>query len=125
MLAVEIVDGGQIAVGDTVTGSLTPGVRVQYQLTLPGGVITSVFAAGEDDTLDTVLNLYEETGERLILTNDDADHTTLGSALEELEVGDEDFNVIVEVATLRDAGAGDFTLEIVDVTDQVEAETAA
>ena len=123
-LTYEIVDSGPLAVGDSVTDSISPGVRFHYSLTLPGGRITSLFLSSEDRELDTILNLYDSQGERLILSNDDADENTLGSALEDLEVGDEDFDVLVEVATVRDTGTGDFTLEVVDVTDQAE-ETAA
>lgn len=116
MLAVEIVEGGSISVGGEVTGAIQPSERVQYALTLPGGKMTSVFVEG-DDELDVVVNLYSADGEQLLASNDNADETTRNATLEDLEVGVNDFDVIVEVATLRDLGEGTFTLRVVDATE--------
>jgi len=71
-----------------------------------------------------VLNLYDETAENLLISNDDMNEETLNAALEELEVGEEDFNVIIEVATVNDLDQGTITLRIVDVTADVESADA-
>jgi hypothetical protein len=115
-LSAEVIDAGSISVGDEVTGDIQPGQRIRYALTLPGGQITSIFAEGDAD-LDVMLNLYAAGGEELLTSNDDASEDTLNAALEELEVGEDDFDVIVEVATVRDLGAGTFTLRVVDATE--------
>jgi C-terminal processing protease CtpA/Prc len=113
-LTFEIADSGTLAVGDTVTASILPGLRLRYNLTLPGGQMTTITATGQDDPeMNLILNLYDSTGTGLLLSSDGS-----GSAeLEELEVGDADFEVIVEVTTPRDAGAGTFVLEVTDVTE--------
>lgn len=119
-LAAEIIDNGSISVGDEVTGEIQPGQRMQYALTLPGGKTTSIFVDG-DDELDVVLNIYSGDGANLLASNDDASDNTLNAALEELEVGEDDFEVIIEVATVRDLGAGTFTLRVVDATAEASA----
>ena len=120
-LSFDVITGGDIAVGDTVTETIEPGTRVRYNLTLPGEQVTSIFLTSPDDEIDVVLNLYGPDGETLIASNDDVDSDTLNAALEGLEVGDEDFDIIVEVATFGDEGEGEYTLEIVDATEQLEA----
>lgn len=125
VLAVDIVDGGTLQVGDTVSGEIRQTQRIRYNLTLPGGRLTSIFLEDEAGVLDTVLNIYSADGERLLASNDDVDETTLNSALEELAVGEQDFAVVVEVATLRDSGEGTFTLRIVDATAAEDAEATA
>src|SRR5690606_32319856 len=102
--------------GDEVTGDIQPGQRVRYALTLPGGQITSIFAEGTNE-LDVMLNLYSADGEQLLASNDDVSEDTLNAALEELEVGEDDFDVVVEVATVRDLGEGTFTLRVADVSE--------
>jgi C-terminal processing protease CtpA/Prc len=115
-LTAEIIDNGSISVGEEVTGDIQPGQRLRYTLTMPGGKLTSIFADGDND-LDVILNIYSAEGEELLASNDDASEETLNAALEELEVGTEDFDVIVEVATVRDLGEGTFTLRVVDATE--------
>jgi hypothetical protein len=114
-LAYDILDSGSLQVGDVVTVSMRPNARLHYTITLPAGTYVSIFAEA-DGTIDPVLNLYDETGENVLLSNDDMNEETLNAALEELEVGEEDFNVIIEVATVNDLDQGTLTLRIVDVT---------
>ncbi|MBZ0300930.1 MAG: peptidase S41 [Anaerolineae bacterium] len=121
VLAVTMVDGGALQVGDEITADIQPNTRVQYALTLPGGRVTSIYLESANDAMDPVLNLYSADGATLLANNDDADETTLNAALEDLEVGADDFDVIVEVATVRDGDAGTYTLRVVDVTDAAEA----
>ena len=108
-----VIMGGEIGVGDTVTGALEPGVRVRYVLTLDAGDAFSIYLGDDTGTLDTVLRAYTLDGE-LIGENDDASAQTLGSAFEDLTV-DAAVTVILEVATFNDAGAGAYTLEVVDL----------
>ena len=123
VLAYDILDSGTIQVGDVVTASIRPNARLHYTLTLPADTFTSIFVEA-DGTIDPVLNLLDETGENLLLSNDDRADDTLNAGLEELENTDEDFTLIVEVATVGDQDEGTFTLRVVDVTEEMNAAEA-
>jgi C-terminal processing protease CtpA/Prc len=116
VLTVEIINSGGINVGDEVTGDIQPGQRIRYALTLPGGKITSIFAEGANE-LDVMLNLYSADGTQLLASNNDMSEDTLNAALEELQGGENDFDVIIEVATTRNLGEGTFTLRVVDISE--------
>lgn len=105
--------GGDLAIGDEVTGEIAAGERVRYTLDVKKGDVISLLLAGEDDTLDTVLNLYD-LGDNPLMTNDNATASdTVSSAIEELEIP-VDLTLVVEVATKGDAGEGSYTLSVVD-----------
>jgi C-terminal processing protease CtpA/Prc len=103
---VEIVDGGEVGYDEEVEGTIEAGQRVQYTLTLEGGAEpVSIFILGD---LDTHLRIYDETGETLLIENDDyagtANSGYPGIAL------DQDVTVILEVSTAGDVESGDYTL---------------
>ncbi len=123
VLSYDILASGTLQIGDVVTASIRPQARLQYTLTLPADTFTSIFVEA-DGTIDPVLNLYDETGEVLLLSNDDMADDTLNAALEELENTDEDFTIVIEVATVGDQDEGTFTLRIVDVTAEMAAAEA-
>jgi len=116
VLTVEIINSGGINVGDEVTGDIQPGQRIRYALTLPGGKITSIFAEGANE-LDVMLNLYSADGTQLLASNNDMREDTRNAALEEQQGGENDFDVIIEVATTRNLSEGTFTLRIVDISE--------
>ena len=64
-----------------------PDQRVRFRVTLPADRIVSAYLSGADDTVDTVLGIYNESGDNLLGENDDADDDTRSSALTDLEVG--------------------------------------
>jgi C-terminal processing protease CtpA/Prc len=101
-----ITDGGVLEYESEVTGEIAAGERVQYQFTIQGGEPISLYLVAEG--LDTVLNVYDQSGENLLTSNDDF-AGTLNSALEDIEVGT-DLTVLLEVATIDDAGEGSYTL---------------
>ena len=109
LLTIEILEGGTIAMGDTVEGTIAPSSRVQYTLTLSAGDVISIFARSEE--IDTYLALYL-SADTPILTDDDSLGTD--AALEELEIP-QDLTLIVEVRSATDRETGSFTLEVVDV----------
>lgn len=114
LLSIEIIDGGAIAVGETVEGAVNPGSRVQYTLAVSEGDLISIFARSEE--IDTFLALYL-SGETPILTDDDSFGTD--AALEELEIP-RDLVLVVEVGSATDGEAGAFTLEVADVRPEEE-----
>lgn len=111
---IETTDGGAVALGDEVTGDLTPGVRVRYTLDVKQDDRISLYVEDESGALDTVLSLYD-TGDNLLLVNDDATEETVNSAIEDLEIP-VDLTLVVEVATKDDEGEGAYTLRIVDAS---------
>lgn len=118
-------DAGEIAVGDVVTGQILQRQRLRYTLTLPAGSVTDMLLGSEDGELDTLLNLYDASGETLLDSNDDIELPGSGSALYGVEAGDEELVVIVEVTTYNDSSEGEFILEIVDATAAMEEEEEA
>jgi hypothetical protein len=99
---------GEIEVGGEIEGSIKPNQRIRYTLDLEEGDVISIYLEGVAG-LDTVLRLYSVAGV-LLAENDDAPGT-LSSALVGLEVPF-DLTIIVEVATYRDEGEGDFILSV-------------
>ena len=117
LLAVETIDGGEISVGETITGTLASRSVVQYTLSLSAGDVISVFARSED--FDTFLALYLN-GDSPIMTDDDSYDTD--AALEELEVPS-DLQLVVEVSSALGDEEGTYTLEVVDAAPEEESDS--
>ncbi|MCZ0940350.1 MAG: S41 family peptidase [Caldilineaceae bacterium] len=112
LLAVETIDGGEIAIGDVIEGTLAAQTVVQYTLPLSAGDVISIFARSEE--FDTYLALYLD-GDSPIMTDDDSYDTD--AALEELEVPS-DLQLIVEVSSALGDEEGTYTLEVVDASEE-------
>ena len=117
LLAVETIDGGEISIGETITGTLASRSVVQYTLSLSAGDLISIFARSED--FDTFLALYLN-GDSPIMTDDDSYDTD--AALEELEVPS-DLQLVVEVSSALGDEAGTYTLEVVDAAPEEESDS--
>ncbi len=117
--AIDVVDGGTIAVGDTVTGDIAVRQRVQYTLTFDQDQTIDILLTDADQTLDTHLRIYDDTGSVLLIDNDDADAGTgvnpPNSALTQLDVP-AGLTVILEVGTYEDASAGSYTLQVAELS---------
>ena len=67
----------------------------------------------ETGQLDTIMSLYDESGAQLLAENDDIDETTLNSGFTELEVGDQDITILIEIRLVPGVEeGGDYTLTI-------------
>ncbi|MBX3015003.1 MAG: PDZ domain-containing protein [Caldilineaceae bacterium] len=115
---IETTDGGELAIGDEVTGELVPGTRVRYTLEVQEGESISIYLEDETGELDTVLNLYD-TRDNLLLANDNAEAETVNSAIEELQIP-VDITLVIEAATKGDDDSGAYTLRIVDASTEDE-----
>ena len=115
LLAVETIDGGEIAVGDVITATLASKSVVQYTLPLSAGDVISIFARSED--FDTYLALYLNS-DSPIMTDDDSYDTD--AALEELEVPS-DLELVVEVSSAVGDEEGTYTLEVVDLSEEEDS----
>ncbi len=105
-LTYEVEDGGEIAIGDSVEGSLTPGVRVQYTLNVSEGDIIDMMVTDETDGLNATIGVLDEAGNALLPSD---------TTFEELEIP-VDLTLILEIASPGDNSEGDFTLSVEDAT---------
>ena len=121
----ELIDGGELSLGAGSTevqanGVVGPDQRVRYRATLPGNRIVSIYLSGVDDTVDTVLGIYNESGSNLLGENDDADDDTRGSVLADLDVGEQAAAFTLEVRVKNSSDVQQFTLKIVEVPQEEE-----
>ncbi len=107
-LAIELTDGGEIAVGDAIEGELTPGVRVRYTLTVKEGDVLNITAAS--DGMDMFAAIYD-AGENQLLSNDDLAEGDLNAGWVELAIP-ADLTLILEVSSAEDDETGTYTLTI-------------
>jgi C-terminal processing protease CtpA/Prc len=108
---ITLTEGGEIVLGDTVTGEIVAGERVQYTFTLEEDAIVDITLGDESGQLDTFLRLYDTEG-NLLIDNDDSDAGgTVNSALTELEIP-AGFTIVIEVGTYEDASEGEYTLTV-------------
>lgn len=128
----ELIDGGELSLGIGSTevranGAVGPDQRVRYRVRLPANRTVSVFLAGEDDSVDTVLGIYDRDGQQLLGENDDADDDTRSSAWTDLAVGEQSGVFLFEVRVKNTSERQAFTLKVVGVEpedDDVEQEDA-
>ncbi len=119
---VEIIDGGDIAIGDSVDGSVEPNVAVRYTLQASEGDVINLYAIS--DEIDPALGLYDTSG-NLLLANDDLEgQDTLDAGFEELAIP-RDLLLVVEVSSASGQDAGNFTLIVEDAAGASAAEEEA
>ena len=124
----ELIDGGELSLGVGSTevqanGMVGPEQRVRYRVTLPANRTVSVFLSGADDTVDTVLGIYDREGSQLLGENDDADEDTRSSAWTDLSIGENAGVFLFEVRVKNTSDVQAFTLKVVGVeADEDESE---
>jgi C-terminal processing protease CtpA/Prc len=107
----ETVEGGEIAVGDSVEGEIEAGTRVSYTLEVEDDAVLNISLGDETGNIDTVLRIYDEDG-LLIAENDDSPAgNTYNSLVEGLEVEAGDV-LIIKVGTYNDSYDGEYTLTV-------------
>ena len=122
----ELVDGGELALGVGSTevqanGIVGPDQRVRYRVRLSANRTVSMFLRGEDDSVDTVLGVYDQEGSQLLGENDDADDETRGSALTDIAIGESSAVFLLEVRVKNTNEVKSFTLQVVGVEPEEEA----
>jgi uncharacterized surface protein with fasciclin (FAS1) repeats/C-terminal processing protease CtpA/Prc len=119
--SVEISDGGDIAIGDSVEGSIEAGVVVRYTLEVTEGQVINIYASS--DEIDASLGIYD-TADNLLLANDDLEgQDTLDAGFEELAIP-QDLILVLEVSSATGSDAGSFTLTVEDATGAATEETS-
>ena len=121
----ELIDGGELSLGVGSTELLAHGVvgpdqRVRYRVTLPANRVISVYLSGADETVDTVLGIYDGDGSRLLGENDDADDDTLSSAWTDLEIGAQPGVFTFEARVKNASELAPFTIKVVGVEAEDE-----
>ncbi|MBZ0308857.1 MAG: fasciclin domain-containing protein, partial [Anaerolineae bacterium] len=119
----EVIDGGAISIGDTVTGTLAENQRVRYSLAITANDYFTIRLGDEAQALDTYVWVYLEGQEEPVIENDDGEANAPNSEIAELR-GDKDETIIIEVGTFEDAAAGDYVLEIIDLNAAEATEEA-
>lgn len=105
-----ITEGGDVVLGDTLTGEVTVGERVQYTFVpeADGAILIAV-----DGDLDTYLRIYD-ADESLIAENDDVQlGVIINSEISSLDVVSGD-SYIIEVGTYADSDSGEYTLTLAE-----------
>ena len=103
-----VVYGGEIALGESMTGTLEAGTRIWYVLFASEGDLLNIYLNADTLGYDPFLRLYDGEGNPL-LENDDLSSKGLDAGLEELEIP-LDLMLLIEVASFDDATGGDYTL---------------
>lgn len=111
-----ITNGGEVAVGDAVEGTLAVGERIQYTLIVPEDMLLDFMITQASGQLDTVLRIYLPGSETPIFENDDFG-TSLNSGLTEIGVRS-GLTLIIEVGGFSDTSSGDFTLVIQETPEE-------
>jgi C-terminal processing protease CtpA/Prc len=110
--AVELVDGGEIALDEPITGEIVEAQRVRYTFTAEEDVTVTISLTDAEGALDTYLRIYD-TDDNLLAEIDDIEAgVQINSVIEgaQLSAGDV---IVIEVGTYDDASAGEYTLEII------------
>lgn len=107
--ALDVLNDGEISIGDSVSGELLERTRVRYMLEVPGNTPINIYLSDQERELDTYLRLYDMQGQ-VVVENDDFNGPN--SAIERWVV-EEDGQFIVEVGSFSDSGSGEYTLEII------------
>jgi C-terminal processing protease CtpA/Prc len=111
LTAVNMVEAGSIAVGETVTGEIPEMTAVRYLLEVKQGQIIDITLSTDQADLDVVLSLYLEDGETLVGQADSGGGGETESA-EDLEIPI-DLTLILEVSGFE-GGTGPFTLSVAE-----------
>jgi len=106
-----VSDGGSIAPGDSVEGTIAMGERVRYTLTAEADATLDISLGDAEGALDTYLRVYDADG-ALIAESDDIElGVQINSLVEGLEVAAGD-SIIIEAGTYGDGSEGDYTLSV-------------
>ena len=119
----ELIEGGELALGLgsrelQANGVVGPDQRVQYRITLPANRAIDIILRGADDSVDTILGIYDESGARLLIENDDANDDVRSSALTDLDIGDEPLALALEVRVKNTDQPQAFSLIIQEAAEE-------
>ncbi len=126
----ELIDGGELSLGVGSTevrahGIVGPDQRVRYRVTLPANRTVSVYLSGNDETVDTILGIYNRDGSKLLGENDDAAEDRRDSAWEDLAIGAQSGAFVFEARVKDNEEPQAFTIMIVGVDADDPSEGAA
>ncbi len=104
-----VEDGGAIAIGNRVEGSIEQGVRVRYTLEVSEGDVINIYMESEE--IDSALSIYD-VSDTLLFANDDLEgQDTFNAGVEGLEIP-ANLTLVLEVYAINDNEAGSFVLRV-------------
>jgi len=104
----EVVEGGEIRVGDVLESQLPQDSAVEYSLQVTAGDIINIIASSDD--FDPAVLIFGEDN-TLLLANEYLSDGKTDAGFEELEIP-QDLSLLIWVTSLDEAGEGAFTLSI-------------
>jgi C-terminal processing protease CtpA/Prc len=111
---VAVTDGGDIAIGDTLLGTVEPGVVIQYTLEVSEGDVINIIVRSEE--INPMLAIYDTNGV-LLLANDDLEgQLTNDAGFQELSIP-RDLILILEVASANGRETGPYRISIEDAAE--------
>lgn len=111
----QFIDGGALTVGNPTSGELSPDNRVRYNLELFEGQAISFNLTGQDaqgEPLHSYMWIYDESGE-LLYESYNWDDSEKDAVIPRFD-SPASMNIIVEVGTVNDIGAGTYQLDVED-----------
>ena len=106
----EIIDGGEIQIGDVKEGELPKDTAMEYRLQVSAGDIITILAIS--DEFDPVVLIFDEEG-TLLGANEYISDDTTDAGFEGLELP-QDLNLLIWVASLDKEIGGAFTFSVID-----------
>lgn len=108
-----ILDGGEIEIGETLTGTFIPNRRIQYTLELESTDTVDILLGNPVGDMATVLRFYDLDG-NLIFSNEEQ-QTERGTNTFLPEISPNfDLTLVIEVATYNDSLEGQYFLRVVE-----------
>lgn len=102
----EVIDGGQLALGEEADGTILAKTRIQYAVSLTTGDVVSFLLQSDD--ADLVMTVRDENGNELA---SDGPGTLVG--FQGIEI-DSDVTFIIEISLGDDTASGNYVLSILD-----------
>ena len=109
--------GGAIEVGNTIEDEFSPGERVRYLLRFSADEPLDIFAGNADNSLTTVIRIYDLSGNLLISNSDEQTENSGSSQFFDLSTP-QDLAVTVEVGSFEDAEGGPFQITVTRSSDR-------
>lgn len=105
------IDGGEVFIGDVVSGTLDDGLRVRYRFQLQGGVGFDLFVEPDSDDVTTIVRFYD-TGGNLLLSDEDRQRSDSGGSNFFGIGAPVNLDLIIEIASFDDTASSGYTLHL-------------
>ncbi|MCP4357318.1 MAG: hypothetical protein GY796_04785 [Chloroflexi bacterium] len=104
----EATEGGPLALGDEIMGTVSANGRIQHEATIPANVIVSIVLESATNGENIILRVVDASGEELAVTDPDEITGFVGIEF------DEDVSFILEVSAENSDATVDYTLSLLE-----------